>query len=99
MHMRDAGLPEEFHRHIGEAAVRAAHAVGYRSAGTVEFIVDVNTQVTPCVSACVCARVCVREPVCVGCVFVSPCVVCGVWCGVVWCVCVRGPACVCVCGV
>jgi hypothetical protein len=27
------GLPEEFHRHIGEAAVRAAHAVGYRSAG------------------------------------------------------------------
>jgi 3-methylcrotonyl-CoA carboxylase alpha subunit len=39
-----AGLPEEFHRHIGEAAVRAAHAVGYRSAGTVEFIVDVDTQ-------------------------------------------------------
>lgn len=38
------GLPEEFHRHIGEAAVRAAHAVGYRSAGTVEFIVDVDTQ-------------------------------------------------------
>lgn len=30
--------------HIGEAAVRAAHAVGYRSAGTVEFIVDVDTQ-------------------------------------------------------
>ena len=31
-------------RHIGEAAVRAAHAVGYCSAGTVEFIVDVDTQ-------------------------------------------------------
>jgi 3-methylcrotonyl-CoA carboxylase alpha subunit len=39
-----AGLPAEFHQHIGEAAVRAAHAVGYRSAGTVEFIVDVETQ-------------------------------------------------------
>lgn len=39
-----AGLPAEFHQHIGEAAVRAAHAVGYRSAGTVEFIVDVDTQ-------------------------------------------------------
>jgi hypothetical protein len=38
------GLPAEFHAHIGEAAVRAAHAVGYRSAGTVEFIVDVETK-------------------------------------------------------
>lgn len=27
------GLPEQFHRHIGEAAVRAAHAVGYVNAG------------------------------------------------------------------
>jgi acetyl/propionyl-CoA carboxylase alpha subunit len=39
-----AGLPAEFHKHIGEAAVRAARAVGYESAGTVEFIVDVETQ-------------------------------------------------------
>lgn len=39
-----AGLPAEFHAHIGEAAVRAARAVGYESAGTVEFIVDVDTQ-------------------------------------------------------
>ncbi|WIA19437.1 hypothetical protein OEZ85_004054 [Tetradesmus obliquus] len=38
------GLPAEFHAHIGEAAVRAARAVGYESAGTVEFIVDVDTQ-------------------------------------------------------
>eukprot|EP00877_Chromochloris_zofingiensis_P010017 jgi/Chrzof1/5269/Cz15g20050.t1 len=38
------GLPEQFHRHIGEAAVRAAHAVGYVNAGTVEFIVDVDSQ-------------------------------------------------------
>eukprot|EP00198_Chlamydomonas_reinhardtii_P008777 XP_001698114.1 methylcrotonoyl-CoA carboxylase alpha subunit [Chlamydomonas reinhardtii] len=37
------GLPEEFHRHIGEAAVRAARAVGYRNAGTVEFIVDTDS--------------------------------------------------------
>jgi acetyl/propionyl-CoA carboxylase alpha subunit len=41
---RAAGLLAEFHQHIGEAAVRAAHAVGYQSAGTVEFIVDVETQ-------------------------------------------------------
>ena len=38
------GLPLEFHQHIGEAAVRAAHAVGYVNAGTVEFIVDVETE-------------------------------------------------------
>ncbi|KAG2445199.1 hypothetical protein HYH02_008667 [Chlamydomonas schloesseri] len=37
------GLPEQFHRHIGEAAVRAARAVGYRNAGTVEFIVDTDS--------------------------------------------------------
>ncbi|KAG2439506.1 hypothetical protein HXX76_004860 [Chlamydomonas incerta] len=36
------GLPDEFHRLIGEAAVRAARAVGYRNAGTVEFIVDTD---------------------------------------------------------
>eukprot|EP00878_Enallax_costatus_P011806 GHUV01012324.1.p1 GENE.GHUV01012324.1~~GHUV01012324.1.p1 ORF type:complete len:586 (+),score=181.25 GHUV01012324.1:1012-2769(+) len=38
------GLPLSFHTEIGEAAVRAARAVGYVSAGTVEFIVDVDTQ-------------------------------------------------------
>eukprot|EP00879_Flechtneria_rotunda_P001862 GHRR01002033.1.p1 GENE.GHRR01002033.1~~GHRR01002033.1.p1 ORF type:complete len:621 (+),score=231.38 GHRR01002033.1:1707-3569(+) len=37
------GLNQQFHTEIGEAAVRAAHAVGYESAGTVEFIVDVDT--------------------------------------------------------
>lgn len=37
------GLSEDFHRSIGEAAVRAALAVGYRNAGTVEFIVDCET--------------------------------------------------------
>lgn len=34
------GLTSEEHREIGEMAVRAAKAVGYRSAGTVEFIMD-----------------------------------------------------------
>lgn len=37
------GLSEQFHRQIGEAAVRAAKAVGYCNAGTVEFIVDTDT--------------------------------------------------------
>ncbi len=32
-----------FTRHIGEAAVRAARAVGYLNAGTVEFIVDTDS--------------------------------------------------------
>ncbi|GFR43476.1 hypothetical protein Agub_g4560 [Astrephomene gubernaculifera] len=36
------GLSEQFHRHLGEAAVRAARAVGYVNAGTVEFIVDTD---------------------------------------------------------
>ncbi|XP_033638186.1 methylcrotonoyl-CoA carboxylase subunit alpha, mitochondrial-like [Asterias rubens] len=34
------GLPEEVRRSIGEAAVRAARAVNYVGAGTVEFIMD-----------------------------------------------------------
>ena len=34
------GLTPEEHREIGEMAVRAAKAVGYKSAGTVEFIMD-----------------------------------------------------------
>lgn len=33
-------LPEEVRKEMGEAAVRAAKAVGYRSAGTIEFLVD-----------------------------------------------------------
>ena len=36
------GLTEETRRKIGEAAVRAAKAVNYSGAGTVEFIMDVN---------------------------------------------------------
>jgi len=34
------GLSEELRRNLGEAAVRAAKAVGYVGAGTVEFIMD-----------------------------------------------------------
>ena len=37
------GISGEFRRGIGEAAVAAARAVGYRNAGTVEFIVDTDT--------------------------------------------------------
>ena len=33
-------LPEQVRREMGEAAVRAAKAVGYTSAGTIEFLVD-----------------------------------------------------------
>ncbi|XP_071454517.1 methylcrotonoyl-CoA carboxylase subunit alpha, mitochondrial [Hetaerina americana] len=36
------GIPEETRKAIGEAGVRAARAVGYVGAGTVEFIMDVN---------------------------------------------------------
>ncbi|XP_046388913.1 methylcrotonoyl-CoA carboxylase subunit alpha, mitochondrial [Ischnura elegans] len=36
------GIPDETRRAIGEAGVRAAQAVGYVGAGTVEFIMDVN---------------------------------------------------------
>ena len=37
------GISAEVRRSIGESAVAAARAVGYRSAGTVEFIVDVDS--------------------------------------------------------
>ncbi|KAL3685057.1 hypothetical protein R1sor_003079 [Riccia sorocarpa] len=37
------GISEEFRQQIGQAAVNAAKAVGYESAGTVEFIVDTIT--------------------------------------------------------
>ncbi|BBN19966.1 3-methylcrotonyl-CoA carboxylase alpha subunit [Marchantia polymorpha subsp. ruderalis] len=37
------GISEEFRQQIGQAAVNAAKAVGYESAGTVEFIVDTLT--------------------------------------------------------
>nr|CAG4649997.1 EOG090X02EP [Sida crystallina] len=36
------GLSDQTRRDLGEAAVRAARAVGYVGAGTVEFIMDVN---------------------------------------------------------
>ena len=36
------GLSEDTRRRIGEAAVRAAKAVGYVGAGTVEFVMDPN---------------------------------------------------------
>ena len=35
-----AGLPEDVRRKMGEAAVKVAFSVGYRNAGTVEFLVD-----------------------------------------------------------
>ncbi len=35
-------LPEAIRKAMGEAAVKAARAIGYRGAGTVEFIVDVS---------------------------------------------------------
>jgi len=34
------GLPEETRKKMGEAALRAAHAIGYVGAGTVEFLLD-----------------------------------------------------------
>lgn len=37
------GIAPEFRASIGAAAVAAARAVGYRNAGTVEFIVDTDT--------------------------------------------------------
>jgi 3-methylcrotonyl-CoA carboxylase alpha subunit len=38
------GLPEDLRRELGEVAVRAAKAVGYVNAGTVEFLMDVNNE-------------------------------------------------------
>ncbi|MAU59245.1 MAG: carbamoyl-phosphate synthase subunit L [Parvibaculum sp.] len=36
------GMPEEMRKAMGEAAVAAAKAIGYRGAGTVEFIADAS---------------------------------------------------------
>ena len=38
------GLPEDVRQQIGEAAVRAAKAVSYENAGTIEFLVDETNQ-------------------------------------------------------
>ena len=38
-------ITEETRKYLGEAAVRAAHAVGYYGAGTVEFIMDPAQQI------------------------------------------------------
>ncbi|WGL15701.1 acetyl/propionyl/methylcrotonyl-CoA carboxylase subunit alpha [Microbulbifer bruguierae] len=36
------GLPAETRKNMGEAALRAAHAIGYVGAGTVEFLLDAS---------------------------------------------------------
>ncbi|MGH6925827.1 MAG: biotin/lipoyl-containing protein, partial [Propylenella sp.] len=41
------GLSEEMRRWLGETAVKAAKAVGYRGAGTVEFIADASAGLQP----------------------------------------------------
>ncbi len=41
------GMTEEMRRAMGEAAVRAARAIDYRGAGTVEFIADVSEGLSP----------------------------------------------------
>ncbi|KAB2849321.1 MAG: acetyl/propionyl/methylcrotonyl-CoA carboxylase subunit alpha, partial [Hyphomicrobiaceae bacterium] len=41
------GMTEEMRRSMGEAAVKAALTVGYRGAGTVEFIVDASEGLKP----------------------------------------------------
>ena len=41
------GMPEDVRSAMGAAAVRAAEAVGYKSAGTVEFIVDASEGLKP----------------------------------------------------
>ncbi|HEY9721136.1 MAG TPA: acetyl-CoA carboxylase biotin carboxylase subunit [Oscillatoriaceae cyanobacterium] len=38
------GLPEEVRTRMGETAARAAQAIGYTNAGTMEFLVDANDQ-------------------------------------------------------
>ena len=37
-------LPEELRREMGERSIRAAVAIGYRGAGTMEYLVDENNQ-------------------------------------------------------
>ncbi len=41
------GMTDEMRAAMGEAAVRAARAIGYRGAGTVEFIVDASDGLRP----------------------------------------------------
>ncbi|GAB4383577.1 ATP-binding protein [Albidovulum sp.] len=41
------GMTEEMRAAMGQAAVRAAEAIGYRGAGTVEFIVDASAGLRP----------------------------------------------------
>ncbi|SPH17319.1 Acetyl-/propionyl-coenzyme A carboxylase alpha chain [Defluviimonas aquaemixtae] len=41
------GMTEEMRAAMGQAAVRAAEAIGYRGAGTVEFIVDASEGLRP----------------------------------------------------
>ncbi|TYO84861.1 acetyl/propionyl/methylcrotonyl-CoA carboxylase subunit alpha [Oceanicella actignis] len=41
------GMTEEMRRAMGDAAVRAARAIGYAGAGTVEFIVDASEGLRP----------------------------------------------------
>jgi len=41
------GMPEDMRRMMGEAAVRAAKAIGYAGAGTIEFIVDSSKGLHP----------------------------------------------------
>ncbi|ENN86137.1 carbamoyl-phosphate synthase L chain ATP-binding protein [Rhizobium freirei PRF 81] len=41
------GMTEEMRSAMGEAAVRAARAIDYRGAGTVEFIVDISDGLSP----------------------------------------------------
>jgi 3-methylcrotonyl-CoA carboxylase alpha subunit len=41
------GMTEEMRNAMGEAAVRAARAIDYRGAGTVEFIADVSDDLSP----------------------------------------------------
>ncbi len=41
------GMPAEMRRAMGDAAVRAAQAIGYSGAGTIEFIVDASEGLRP----------------------------------------------------
>src|SRR5690606_1528772 len=36
------GMPEAMRKAMGDAAVKAARAIGYKGAGTIEFIVDAS---------------------------------------------------------
>ncbi|MGK2739467.1 acetyl/propionyl/methylcrotonyl-CoA carboxylase subunit alpha [Tepidicaulis sp. LMO-SS28] len=41
------GMPEEMRKAMGEAAVKAAKAIGYKGAGTIEFIADASEGLQP----------------------------------------------------